>query len=79
MTGKERFVEERGPVRQVEYDDGTVSLVADVGVGREASVDVVGETAIVVADGEQYEFEVPTGGGAQAFIHNGVLTIEVGE
>jgi hypothetical protein len=79
MTEKERFVEERGPVRQVKYDDGTVSLVADVGVGHEASVDIVGETAIVVADGEQYEFEVPVDGGAQAFMHNGVLTIEVEE
>ncbi|WP_247009306.1 DUF7127 family protein [Halorientalis litorea] len=77
MTGQERFVEERGPVRHVEDDDGTVSLVADVGAGHEASVDVVGETAIVVADGEQYEFEVPADGGAQAFMHNGILTIEV--
>lgn len=77
MTEKQRFAAERGPVRQVEYDDGTVLLVADIGVGRDASVDIVDETALVVAGEEQYEFEVPSGGAAQAFIHNGVLTIEV--
>ncbi|SFS13074.1 hypothetical protein SAMN05216559_4192 [Halomicrobium zhouii] len=37
----------------------TAELTVDFGADAHASVDVVGDTAIVVADGEQYEFEVP--------------------
>jgi len=50
-------------------------LVADFGPATDATVDVVGETVIVVAGDEQYEIDVE--GEAQAFIRNGVLTIEV--
>jgi hypothetical protein len=51
-----------------------VEHVVDLGAdATDASVDVVGDTAIVVTD-EQYELDLPTEG-AQAFIHNGVLTI----
>lgn len=76
MTGKELFRKEQGPVEQVEYEDGTVVLAADIGAGSEATVDVVDGTVIVVADDDQYEFEAPAGD-ARAFIRNGVLTVEV--
>ena len=66
--------------RRYEYEDAEV-LAADLGVAGDASVDVLGDTAIVVFDGEdetqQMEFQLPKGG-AEAFITNGVLTIEVG-
>jgi hypothetical protein len=42
------------------------------------AVDVVGDTVIVVdGNDEQFELELPEGGDAQAFINNGILTIEV--
>ena len=63
-------------LRRYEYDDG-VTLAADLGAERDADVDVLGDTVIVVVDGEQYDLEVE--GDAQAFIRNGVLTIEVDE
>jgi hypothetical protein len=63
-----------GPVRHYEYDDESV-LVADFGP-TEGSVDVVDGTAIVVVDGEQFEFDVPTGE-ARATMNNGVVTVEV--
>lgn len=61
-------------VRRVETEDST-ELVADFGRGAHASVDVVGDTVIVIADDEQYDIEAETRG--QARIANGVLTIEV--
>lgn len=65
-------------VRQYEYDDETV-LAIDFG-GVDASVDVVDGTVIVVADDEQYEFELPEHAtDAHTFIKNGVLTIEMEE
>lgn len=63
-------------LRQYEYDDGTIVLAADMGVVDDASVDVVDDTVIVVADGVQHDLEVPAGD-AQAFIRNGVLSVEV--
>lgn len=42
-----------------EYEEGTV-IVIDFGPDVDASVDVVGETAIVVTDDLQFEFNVPT-------------------
>lgn len=77
MNGQQQFVADEGPVNRLEYDDGSVVLAADVGPGRDASVDVVGGTVIVVIGDQQYEFEAPAGGDAQAFIKNGVLTVEV--
>lgn len=63
-------------VRRYEYADRWV-VVADLGVGDGAiDVDVVGETAIVVADGEQAELELP-GPATNVDVNNGVLTIEV--
>jgi hypothetical protein len=75
-TFQERFA--RGGdtlARRFDYDD-LVVFVADLGPGRDGSVDVVGETAIVVVDDEQYEFELPAGE-ARGSIVNGVVTVEV--
>ena len=64
-------------------DIGTVEHVVDLGLAAtNASVDVVGETVIVVFDGRhdgdsgrgQYEINV-SGGDPEAFMKNGVLTI----
>lgn len=64
------------PLRRFEYDDSVV-LAADVGPAEDASVDVVDSTVIVVAGTEQHEQQLPDGSDAQAFINNGVLTIEL--
>lgn len=71
-----RAVDERnGPVRTRTYDDGSV-IVADFGADAgELTVDVVGDTAIVVADDRQVEFELPEGAD-EISVNNGVLTIE---
>jgi len=74
MSVKQQLSEQGLPVRRFEYED-RVELTADFGPGGEPSVDVVGETVIVVADDGQYE--VDASGDARAFIRNGVLTIEV--
>ena len=76
-----KHIAERDDVfaRQYEYDDVEL-LAADLGVSGEASVDVLDDAAIVVVEeGEesrQIELPLPDGE-AQAFITNGVLTIEV--
>jgi hypothetical protein len=41
-----------------EYDEENV-LTVDFGRGVEAALDIVGDTAIVVAGDRQFEFEVP--------------------
>jgi len=74
MTNEQQLFEDV-PLRRYEYSDALV-FAADLGVVGDTSVDVVDETVIVVADGEQYDFEVPDGN-AQAFIRNGVLTVEM--
>ena len=76
MTERQRFVDGEFVGRRYDYDDRTV-LVADFGAGTEGTVDLVGETAIVVVGDDQYEFEVPTGVAARASVNNGVLTLEV--
>ncbi len=63
-----------GPVRHYEYDDEAV-IIADFGP-VEGSVDVVDGTAIVVVDGEQFEFSVPAETD-HAVINNGVVTIRM--
>ena len=73
----DQFTREEGAVaRRYRYDDRTVVAV-DFGPTADASVDVVDDTAIVVVDGEQYEFDLPEGADdAHTFIKTGVLTIE---
>ena len=57
-----------------EYPDGTVVTV-DFGAGVEASLDVVGGRAIVVAGDRQFEFEVPAGA-TEMTTNGGMLRIE---
>jgi len=65
--------------RHYQYDEGAV-LAVDLGVDGDASVDVLDDVAIVVVDGDeetgQFEFDLPDSG-AEVFITNGVLSIEV--
>jgi len=63
-------------IRRLDYEDAT-TFAADLGVS--GTVDVVGDTAIVVTDDDQYDIPLPEGETVTAFINNGVLTIEVKE
>ena len=63
-----------GVVRQYDYKAETV-VVADLG-HAEGNVEVVGGTAIVVADGEQFEFDVPADA-SRAVMNNGIVSVEV--
>ncbi|PSQ47437.1 hypothetical protein BRD19_09575 [Halobacteriales archaeon SW_7_65_23] len=76
MNVQEQLAEQGLPVRRVEYDDVT-QVAVDFGPRADLSVDIVDETVIVIGDDSQYEIDVSEG--AQAFISNGVLTIEVEE
>lgn len=76
MNVQDQFEQQGIDVRHRETEAGTM-VVADLGPATQSTVDVVGETAIIVTGEEQYEIEVPAD--AQAFITNGVLTIEVNE
>jgi hypothetical protein len=61
--------------RQYVYDDAVV-VAADMGT-TDASVDVLGDTVIVVhPDGEQFELTMPSEP-TRAFMKNGILTIEM--
>jgi hypothetical protein len=74
MTEISQSIRAEGVVRR--YDYGAESLVvADLG-HVEGTVDLVDGTAIVVADGDQAEFDVPEGA-SRAFMTNGVVTVEV--
>lgn len=76
MTLSDQLVERDVEVARREFDD-RIEFVADFGPEHEASVDMLEDTVIVVTDGDQYELDVD--GDAQAFIRNGILTIEVNE
>jgi len=62
-------------VRRYDYDEEW-TIAADLGVGDDnVDVDVVGETAIVLVDGEtQLEFDLP-GSGESVETNNGVLVV----
>jgi len=80
MRSKQLAGNDERIVRRYEYEDSWV-LAADVGVDDDdLDVDVVGTTAIVVAetDGDvsEAEFELP-GSDASVATNNGVLTITV--
>jgi hypothetical protein len=66
-------------VRRYDAADGD-AIAVDFGPGRSPTVDVLGDTAIVVFDDDdqQVEFDLPAAN-ADTFITNGVLTIEVSE
>lgn len=73
---QERFARRDDAVaRRYEFDDQVV-FVADFGAARDGTLDVVGDTAIVVVGDEQYEFELPEGA-AHTSMNNGVVTVEV--
>ncbi|WP_222915484.1 hypothetical protein [Natrinema sp. SYSU A 869] len=62
-------------VRTFEYDDSSV-IAVDFGTSAaDISVDVVGSTAIILADSEQFEFELPPEASDVSARH-GVLTIK---
>jgi hypothetical protein len=62
-------------VREYEYENESV-IAVDFGVAtNELSVDIVGDTAIAVADGQQIEFEIPPGA-KEVTTNDGILTIE---
>jgi HSP20 family molecular chaperone IbpA len=80
MSIKQLADEDERIVRRYEYEDSWV-LAADVGLADEdVNVDVVGTTAIVVAESDgdvsEAEFELP-GENASVSTNNGVLTITV--
>jgi hypothetical protein len=67
-----------GIARKYEYDDHTV-FAADFGSGEDPTVDVIGETVIIVTDdGRHREVEIPAGE-VRAFNRNGVVTIEIAQ
>lgn len=78
---KQQFADrESQALRRYEYPDSYVVAV-DLGVSEDAvSVDVLGETAIVVMEGDEgvreAEVDLPATGGAAA-VNNGVLTVTV--
>jgi hypothetical protein len=76
MNVEHQLDDEAVEVRTIDYGDRS-ELVADFGPSAHSAVDVVDNTVIVVVDGEQHEIGVA--GDAQAFMTNGVLTIEVYE
>ncbi|WP_255195741.1 DUF7127 family protein [Halorarius litoreus] len=73
---QERFARREDAIaRQYEYEDRVV-LVADLGPGRNGSIDLLDGTAIVVVGDDEYEFDLPEGE-ARASMSNGVVTVEV--
>lgn len=62
-------------VRTFEYDDGSVIAVDFGNAAADIELDVLGSTAIIVANGEQFEFELPPEA-SDVSARNGVLTIE---
>ena len=74
MNLQQQFRDENVAVREVAYDDRVVWAI-DFGRDVDATVDVVDDTAFVIASGDQYEFDLADD--ARAFMKNGVLTIEV--
>ncbi|MGQ3412797.1 DUF7127 family protein [Natrinema sp. LN54] len=62
-------------IRTFEYGDGSIIAVDFGSSAADTSVDIVGSTAIIVADGEQFEFELPPEA-SDVSARNGVLTIE---
>jgi hypothetical protein len=60
-------------ITQREYDGGQ-EITIDFGAGADAKVDVVGDTAIVVAGDQQYEFDVPSDA-SEIRTNDGVLII----
>lgn len=58
-----------------DYGDESVITVDFGPNASEPAIDVVGETVIVVVDGAQFEFDVPTDAD-DVSVNGGILTIE---
>lgn len=76
MSVKETLREDGISVRRYQRADG-VEFVADFGPSSDGSVELIEGTAIVVVGDKQYDIDIE--GDAQAFMNNGVLSIEVEE
>lgn len=79
MSSDQRVRREDRFVRRYDYEERT-TIAADLGVETtDVSVEVL-DDAVIVVDGneDQYEFELPEGD-AEAFMENGILTIDVTE
>lgn len=64
-----------GLVDRRDYDGNSV-IVADLGVASDdLAVDIVDETAIIVAGDDQIEFELPEDAD-EVSVNNGIVTIE---
>lgn len=74
MELRQPFIEQGLPVRRVQSGE-TVEVAVDFGHDADLTAEVLDETVIVIAGGEQYEIGID--GSAEVFISNGVLTIEV--
>lgn len=61
-------------VRTLEYDDESVIAVDFGPVTDDISLDVVGDTVLVIVDGSQFEFDLPAEA-RDVSVNNGVLTI----
>ena len=61
-------------IRRYDYDGKTV-IAVDFGPGVHPSVDVVGDTAIIVVGDQQFEFELPADA-SDITVNDGILTIE---
>jgi len=55
-------------------EDGESLVAIDFGPGASATLDVVGDTAIVVAGDRQFEFEVPSAA-SELTVNDGMLFI----
>lgn len=65
-------------IREYTYTDGTVIAVDFGTAAADSTAEVVDGTVIVVIGDDQHEFELPAAvNDAQAFIKNGVLSIEL--
>ena len=74
MVGLSRSTRADAVVRRYDYDDESV-IVADLG-SVEGTVDLVDGTALVVADGDTHEFDLPAEA-SRAFMTNGIVTVEM--
>lgn len=72
----EQFTDgDRRVARRYDYEDSQVIAIDLGGASTDVSVDIVGDTAIVVVGEEQVEIDLPAAG-ATARANNGVVTIE---
>ena len=66
--------QEEVTITRREYEDEN-AIIVDFGPGVDASLDIVGDTAIVVAGDRQFEFEIPEGA-TEVTTNDGMLIIK---